>query len=282
MMSAVRPILTSIPSPELSTLSPEQYELVRRKVLALVNIDLAHYKSRQMQRRLNALLTRSGKASWEEYFLHLERNPEALRSFKAYLTINVSRFFRDRPKWDHLAGQVLPELLQERRRLRIWSAGCSNGAEAYTLAMILHDLGAIDTGHYILATDIDTDVLEKAKQGGPYTREDVQEVPTHHLATHFDVEDEFYRVRPDLRARVRFRHHDLLNDPFEKSFDLIVCRNVVIYFTDEAKKTLYRRFADSLREGGILFVGGTETIPSLHRLPLRPTAISFYRKTDPR
>jgi len=197
MMSAVRPILTSIPSPELSTLSPEQYELVRRKVLALVNIDLAHYKSRQMQRRLNALLTRSGKASWEEYFLHLERNPEALRSFKAYLTINVSRFFRDRPKWDHLAGQVLPELLQERRRLRIWSAGCSNGAEAYTLAMILHDLGAIDTGHYILATDIDTDVLEKAKQGGPYTREDVQEVPTHHLATHFDVEDEFYRVRPD-------------------------------------------------------------------------------------
>ena len=107
-------------------------------------------------------------------------------------------------------------------------------------------------------------------------------MPTHHLATHFDVEDEFYRVRPDLRARVRFRHHDLLNDPFEKSFDLIVCRNVVIYFTDEAKKTLYRRFADSLREGGILFVGGTETIPFLHRLPLRPTAISFYRKTDPR
>jgi chemotaxis protein methyltransferase CheR len=259
-------------------LAPEHYALVRRKVRELVHIDLDNYKSRQMHRRLNALISRSGQPSWEAYFRHLETNPQALQAFKAYLTINVSRFFRDRPKWDHLTRQVLPALLRERSHLRIWSAGCSNGAEAYTLAMILHGLESGHGGHHILATDIDTDVLARAQRGGPYTRDDVQEVDRTNLQTHFEERDGAFWVRPALTSRVRFRRHDLLNEPFESGYDLVVCRNVVIYFTDDAKRVLYRRFADSLRDGGILFVGGTETVSSLSELPLRSTAISFYQK----
>ncbi len=227
-----------------------QYLFIKRRVRALTGIDLDSYKSPQMQRRLNALLVRSGCSSWQEYFRRLESDPVALRAFNSYLTINVSKFFRDAPKWTYLADKVIPGLLERRRRLRIWSAGCSHGAEAYTIAMILDGLQNGRVGHYVLATDIDSDMLSKAKLGGPYSKKDIEDVDEARLLRCFEKRDGSCWVSPSLRAKVQFRQHDLLRDPFENDFDLIVCRNVVIYFTDESKKSLYRRFAASLRTGG--------------------------------
>ena len=249
-----------------STYMPREYAFIKRRVKELTAIDLSNYKTRQMQRRLKALIARSGFSSWKEYL--------------RYLTINVSRFFRDTKKWTYLANRVMPALLKERHRLRIWSAGCSHGAEAYTLAIILDELQRGVAGHYILATDIDSAMLSKARQGGPYSREDIEDLNKIRLLKYLEKRDGAYWVPPSLRSKVKFRHHDLLNDPFERSFDLIVCRNVVIYFIDETKKELYSRFAASLRKGGILFVGGTEIIPTIPGLPLHSMAISFYRRGE--
>jgi len=257
-----------------------EYTLVKKRVRDLVEVDLNHYKAPQVRRRLSALLVRSGQKTWSQYFRQLEGDPEALRGFKNYLTINVSEFYRDAPKWAYLEEKVLPELLKKRTRMRIWSAGCSHGAEAYTLAMILDQARSFSRGHYILATDIDRGMLDVGRRGGPYSADDVKDVEKDVLRRYFDHNGDGYLVKPTLRSRVNFRHHDLLNDPFEKDFDLIACRNVVIYFTRETKRMLYRRFADALRPGGVLFVGGTEIISSVKELPLRSFHISFYQKHE--
>jgi len=257
-----------------------EYLLVKRKVMELVQVDLDSYKSRQVQRRLDALLARSGYPTWHAYLRHLQDDGEARRAFKDYLTINVTEFFRDAHKWQYLQENVLPALLRQRRRLRIWSAGCSHGAEPYTLAILLDELTGAGAGHYILATDIDQAVLTTAQRGGPYPAADVKAVTPGRLRRYFVAQGDGYAVRPDLRQRVTFRSHNLLLDPFEEDFDLIVCRNVVIYFVDEAKRALYRRFAQALRPGGVLFVGGTEIVPAMPGVPLASLAISFYRRPE--
>lgn len=262
-----------------------EYAIVKHKVRELAHINLDDYKTRQVQRRLDTLLTRSGYPTWQAYLSHLERDREALQSFKNYLTINVTEFFRDPIKWDYLEQHILPALLRQRPRLRIWSAGCSHGAEPYTLAMLLDELSSA-TRHYILATDIDQAMLATARQGGPYPAAEVKAVTPTRLSRYFLAQGDTYTVRTDLRTRVTFRSHNLLHDPFERDFDLIVCRNVVIYFVEETKRALYRRFAQALRPGGVLFVGGTEIVPAMSALQLgtsdglHPLAISFYRRRE--
>ncbi len=257
-----------------------EYLIVKRQVMELARIDLDNYKSRQVQRRLGTLLARSGYPTWQAYFGHLQHDREALQAFKDYLTINVTEFFRDPQKWEYLEQSILPALLRERRSLRIWSAGCSHGAEPYTLAMLLDELTGTGARHYILATDIDQAMLTTAQRGGPYPASEVKAVTPARLARYFVAQGDKYTVRPDLRGRVTFRSHNLLLDPFEGDFDLIVCRNVVIYFVEETKRALYQRFAQALRPGGVLFVGGTEIVLATPALPLGNFAISFYRRRE--
>ncbi len=257
-----------------------EYTIVKRKVMELARLDLNNYKSRQVQRRLDSLLARSGYSTWQAYLAHLQNDRDALQAFKNYLTINVTEFFRDPLKWEYLEKSVLPTLLSERRRLRIWSAGCSHGAEPYTLAILLDELTGAATRHHILATDIDEAMLATARRGGAYPAAEVKAVTPARLARYFEAQGDTYTVRPDLRGRVTFRAHNLLHDPFEGDFDLIVCRNVVIYFVEETKRALYQRFAQALRPGGVLFVGGTEIVPAMPALPLGNIAISFYRRRE--
>jgi len=259
-------------------LSPAEYALLCKRIWHLARVDLHHYKRPQMVRRLNALLARSGFDNWVSYFDYLARDEAALQSFRSYLTINVTKFFRDPHKWTHLADVILPQLLRERPRLRLWSAGCSQGAEPYTLAMLLDELGQAESGHSILATDIDDGKLAVARAGGPYKSDDLEHVSAPRRSRYLEWRDGAWWIRHHRLPAIAFRHHDLLNDPFAQGYDLIVCRNVVIYFVDEVKRALYARFAEALRPGGILFVGGTESIPSAPDLGLRSAGISFYRK----
>ncbi|HHX43191.1 MAG TPA: protein-glutamate O-methyltransferase CheR [Chloroflexi bacterium] len=256
-----------------------EYLYIQREVKRLVRVDLDHYKRPQVQRRLDTLLARSGYPTWQAYFAYLRTNQEAMQGFRDYLTINVTEFFRDPQKWQYLEQNILPELLRQRQRLRIWSAGCSHGAEPYTLAILLDELGG-GARHHILATDIHRAVLAKAQQGGPYLANEVRAVTPARLARYFVAHGESYTIRPELRSRATFRAHNLLLDDFDEDFDLIVCRNVVIYFVEESKRALYQRFAQALRPGGVLFVGGTELVPALPNLPLSNVAVSFYRRRE--
>jgi chemotaxis protein methyltransferase CheR len=262
------------------------YEKIKSHVKKLLNIDLNQYKNEQMQRRLDSWLIRVSAKSWDEYFVNLGKNPADLAKFRDYLTINVSEFFRDADRWEILRKTFLTTLLKEaagnrisssNNGLRIWSAGCSNGSEPYSLAIILDEI-APNRNHYILATDLDRSILAKARAGGPYSTDDSRNVTPEHRLKYFNSENSHFHIKENIGKRVTFKEQNMLTDPFENNFDLIVCRNVIIYFTIEAKAILYKKFHDGLRNGGILFLGGTEIIPRPSEIGLTNKGGSFYQK----
>lgn len=255
-----------------------------RRVRALIDVDLDGYKPEQMQRRLLALAARHGADTLVRFAELMERDPGALAAFNNFFTINVSEFLRDPARWDYLAQRVLPQLYHEshRRPLRVWSAGCSYGAEPYTLAMLLEEL-APGRPHRIVATDIDETILARARRGSGYQESELHRVDAVRRMRFFTKgPDGCYAVKDQLKAKVRFRRQDLLADVPERDLDLIVCRNVAIYFTEQAKRALYARMYGALRPGGVLFVGGTEVVADARRLGLEPFQSSFYRKADAR
>jgi chemotaxis protein methyltransferase CheR len=268
-------------------MDPREYIFVKHKVLKLTGIDLSCYKTPQVQRRLRTYLLRSGHPNWHHFFRAVSDDPTAVGRLKDYLTINVSSFFRDREKFEYLQHTILPNLIHDRPRLRVWSAGCSHGHEPYSLAIMLAEATGLHRRHQILATDIDHSALARAQAGGPYSLEETKQLASPLLERYFkrtlgDDPDEEYFVIEHLRRRVTFDYLNLLIDPFGSDFDLIVCRNVVIYFTTEVKDHLYGRFHEALRPGGVLFVGGTEIVPQAAKLGFEPVGISFYRRRDER
>jgi chemotaxis protein methyltransferase CheR len=270
----------------------EVYAQVKHIVKKLLDINLDYYKDEQMKRRLDSWLVRVGAHSWPEYFKRLQTDEIELGRFRDYLTINVSSFFRDPERWLTLRQKVVPDLLEsaarrERARgnalpvphLRIWSAGCSIGMEPYSLAILLEELTS-SRRHYLLATDLDRGALAKARARGPYTPDEVNNMSAPQRAKHFQPGGPPFFIAETLAKRVEFRELDLLADAFAPDMDLIVCRNVVIYFTEEAKAMLYRRFFEALRPGGVLFVGGTEVISHSSEIGFRSYGISFYQRPE--
>jgi chemotaxis protein methyltransferase CheR len=255
------------------------YAYFLRAVRRLTGVDLSCYRQGQLRRRLEALVQRAGADGFSQYARLLEREPARLQEFRDYFTINVSEFFRDPPRFEYLQTQILPGLLAARPHLRVWSAGCSNGAEPYSVAMLLREL-APRGAHRVLATDVDRTVLERARRGDDYAAADLRQVAPDRLARHFAPaqDGKSYTVRPEVKALVQFREHDLLGPVPGEGFDLILCRNVVIYFTETAKTVLHERLVSVLRPGGVLFVGGTEIVREPDRVSLTIAGASFYRK----
>lgn len=247
-------------------------ELVKRKM----NIDLSLYKEAQMKRRLISLRNKSGFADFSSYFHAMNRDDNLLQQFMDRITINVSEFFRNPKRWDVLKNKIIPDLLVTRKKLSIWSAACSTGEEPYSLALLVKEFfPSIEIN--ILATDIDENVLQLAKLGR-YKKSSLKELPDAWIKKYFTVENGIYTIDQTLKEKITFRKQNLLADEYPKDLDLILCRNVLIYFTDEAKKTIYNQFNASLSKDGILFVGSTEQIfrPEEHRFSLADTF--FYKK----
>ncbi|MGE5403630.1 MAG: CheR family methyltransferase [Candidatus Saccharibacteria bacterium] len=206
----------------------------------------------------------------------MQQDRALYQRFIEHLTINVSEFFRNKNHWDILEQQIIPMLLADKRSLRLWSAGCSTGEEPYSLAIMLKDRF---TGKQeaILATDIDEEVLSKAKIG-LYNAKSLVAVDERIKEHYFHQEGGFYRVKDEIKKEVNFRQHDLLKDVYPDKMDLILCRNVVIYFTEETKERLYQKFVNSLRPGGVIFIGSTEQIFQAREIGLKSIATFFYQK----
>jgi len=255
-----------------------EYSYLKHKIMKLTDIDLDAYKSRQMHRRLEGYVNKSSATDIAGYCRMLDQNPEMVIELMDYLAINVSEFFRDLPSFEYLKKTVLPELLSRNRRLNIWSTACSCGQEAYSIAIMLEDI-CPQHRHRILATDIDRKALEQAGNGGPYSPSDVRNIDRHTLARFFVKEEDGYRVNDFIRKKVEIGHHNLLRGPFEYGFDLIVCRNVIIYFSNSVRDKLYANFYRSLRAGGMLFVGGSEVILHPDDLGFTMKHPSFYSKS---
>ena len=257
-------------------MNDKEYILLTEKIRKLTGIDLDNYKPQQMQRRLGGLIS-SHSLGVEEYCELIQQDQEALSKLKNFITINVSEFFRDAEYFNTLKSEILPAIAKDNQRISIWSAGCSHGGEPYSIAMLLEDI-APGKPYRILATDLDEGVLAKAREGGPYTDADVSNVERKHLLKYFTKEEDGFYVIDELRRKIEFKRHNLLKDVFERGFDFMLCRNVVIYFSDEAKLKLNQGFCNSLKEGGILFIGATETLMNATDLGLEKIQNCFYRK----
>jgi chemotaxis protein methyltransferase CheR len=255
------------------------YAALKQVIKDRIGLDLDLYKGQQMRRRLDNFVTQHGGEDEGVWLRSLATDREELAALRDMLTINVSEFFRDFAQFETLRTKVLPDLLATRSTMSIWSAACSNGQEPYSLAITLDEMGA--TGRYrLLATDLDRAVLAKAQAGGPYIANDVRNVSAARKQQYFAQDGDQLFVKPALRSRVTFREHNLLADSYGANYDLIVCRNVLIYFSPEAKNEILRRFQAALKPGGVLFIGATEALLGADAKGYKALGGNFYQRTE--
>lgn len=254
------------------------YEQFKVQIYNLTHIDLNAYKERQMKRRIDALIAKHKFEGYGPYVDEIRKNSKLFEEFVNYLTINVSEFYRNPEQWKHLDQEIFPQLIKKfGRQLRVWSAACSTGDEPYSLVMALSKHLPL-SNIKIIATDIDKQVLEKA-QVGLYNQKSLAGVPKEFVDKYFTkIGEKNYQICDEVKACVEFKQHNLLLDTYPTNLDLIVCRNVVIYFTDEAKTEIYKKFNDSLKKDGILFVGSTEQIINYRDLNYSSVKSFFYTK----
>jgi len=257
---------------------PMDYEDFKKEIYNMTKINLSYYKEKQMKRRINSLIKKNNYDTYEDYIKAIKTDKELFNEFINYLTINVSEFYRNPEQWEVLERDILPDILKKTKYPKIWSAACSTGDEPYTMVMILNKFLPLESIR-ILATDIDKQAIEKAKNG-LYTVKSVEKLPMEFLKRYFTVEGSMYKIKDEVKKCVDFKHHDLLKDEYPKGIDLIVCRNVLIYFTEEAKDYVYKKFNGSLKTGGILFVGSTEQILMASRYNFYPIKTFFYVKQN--
>ena len=255
-----------------------QFTALKLRIRHLTGVDLEYYKDVQMRRRLDNYISARGQTV-EAFARMLGQSPHEVQGLKDFLTINVTEFFRDPEQFDVLRRKVIPDLLARRTELSVWSAGCSKGAEAYTLSIILSE-AAPSAGYSILATDIDEQVLATARKGGPYSPADLRALPKAFGSKYFTKAPDGHYVKDEARGGITVRRHNLLADPYEGGFDLILCRNVAIYFTEEAKAYITRGFSQALRPDGFLFIGATETLLQAPSMGLDRLSTCFYRKVS--
>lgn len=256
----------------------EGYEQFKAKILKKTSLNLSLYKERQMKRRIESLMSRNSIHSYDEYFNRLNADKELFNEFVNFLTINVSEFYRNINQWDVLKNQVFPELLKNNDSLKVWSAACSTGEEPYSLAMTLSAYLPLNKIK-IFACDFDEEAMAKAKNG-VYSEKAVKNVPKDYLKKYFTPVGSNYQVSDDIKRCVEFKKMNLLLDKYPTGYDLIVCRNVMIYFTEEAKDEMYHKFFASLRPGGYFFVGSTEQIIQPTKYGFETGKTFFYKKPE--
>jgi chemotaxis protein methyltransferase CheR len=269
------------------------FEAIARFAHGAAGLVLSRDKAPMVLARVGKRMRALGLASLGDYHAHLQsESGEAERSELLFaLTTNVTSFFRERHHFDALRDKLSSELARRARaghRIRLWSAGCSTGQEAYTIAMVV--LEALpDAPRYdirVLATDIDRKVLAQAR-AGTYDARQTENVPEPLLDRYFTVmsrtpTDHFnsseYRIKDALRHMVAFRELNLLKDwPMRKKFDAIFCRNVVIYFDRDTQSALWPKFAEALQPDGLLFLGHSERIDTSQFPQFRPAGTTFYQ-----
>jgi chemotaxis methyl-accepting protein methylase len=253
-------------------MEPEEeqvYDMVRRHLLKARGFDVSGYSKSFLGRAVRRRVGRSQCQSALEYVALLRRNDDEVNELIAALSVNVTDFFRDAGAFEALTYHVIAPLVAQKielgwSALRIWSAGCATGQETYTIAICVSEqLRRSRQGKNLVVrvqgTDLSRSALRTASQG-TYTEAQVKGVPLPILSSYFTKVDSGYEVSPELKRMVRFSLGNLLDRPSLKFFDLIVCRNVVIYFSRPMHDKLVRNFQAALRPGGYLMLGRTETL----------------------
>jgi chemotaxis protein methyltransferase CheR len=241
-----------------------------------LRLDLASYKPEQIRRRLAGLMHAVGVANVVELARVLAEDEAKVARFRQSFTIHVTEFFRDPQAFKQVETAVLPSLRRLGRPAQLWSAACSIGAEPLTLAILLNEASIAHAP--IVATDVCAATIARARAGGPFDVREVKNLTERQRDRHLRVDDGAYMVSSPLHRAIDFRVHDLIDDPYPGSFDLVVCRNVLIYFGEASKRRVLDRLAAAVRPGGHLFLGGTEIVQQPAELSLRLVKPSLYEK----
>lgn len=266
--------------------SDRNFEQLRRIAFEHTGIVLGENKRQMMYGRLTRRIRQLGLAGFDDYCARLEQDLDSeLGELVNAITTNLTSFFRENHHFEHLANTALPEILAHNagaHRLRIWSAGCSTGEEPYSIAMTLAESTRLNGWDArILATDIDTSVVARA-DSGVYALDRVKDMDPQRLRRWFEkgVGENAgkLRVNRSLRDLIAFRSLNLLGDwPMRGPFDIIFCRNVVIYFDKETQRRLFERYADMLAPHGYLYIGHSETLFKISDR-FKPVGGTIYRK----
>jgi two-component system CheB/CheR fusion protein len=243
------------------------FEALLEHLKASRGFDFTGYKRSSLMRRVNRRMAQVGITSYTDYLDHLELHGDEFTALFNTILINVTGFFRDAEAWEHLGREVLPALLAAKpptQPLRVWSAGCASGEEAYTLAMVLAELlgpAEFRDRVKIYATDVDEEALTHARQAG-YSEREVRGIPPDLLDRYFDLTGGRYVFRKDLRRSVIFGRNDLVQDAPISRIDLLVCRNTLMYFNAETQARILSRFHFALAPSGVLLLGKAEMLLS--------------------
>ncbi len=243
------------------------FELLKRAITESTGFNCDQYKEAHFKRRVNVRVRATSSENYGEYLRLLKKDSEEYEYLIKALTINVSEFFRNPETFEVIEKEVIPFLIKSRsdsiiKSIRIWSAGCATGEEAYSLAILLHRVLGRDFDKFrisIIGTDIDTLSLENA-QKGVYRENVLKNVDESTKENYFVKRSETYQVSDQLKSMIRFKRHDMISESCTDRFDLIICRNVMIYFKKEVQEQLQLNFHKALNRGGFFVIGKAETL----------------------
>ena len=254
----ITPVFPQINVPQVSDKGlPELIQDVQKRL----NIQLTSYKQDYIKRRLLSRMNSTRSKDFIEYHQYLRTHPEEEEKLRNALTINVTKFLRDPDVFNLVGKEIFYSIIQEKKGIKIWSAGCSSGEEPYTYAILIYDLGkpGVLLNGIITATDIDEVILQKAKNG-IYEKNALENLSDLQISKHFDkTDDGKFRIKDHIRNMVRFQPHDLMKGiPVARMFDVVSCRNVTIYFNEQQKRDLVKLVHESLGKDGFYIMGMSE------------------------
>lgn len=245
-------------------LTDSQFEKFRKLIYDSSGITFSETNRSILDSRLKERLREKQMENLEDYYNLITTDSEEFKVFLDSITTNLTRFFRNQPHFDALINYVVPHLIEKKKRLmetkiHIWSAGCSTGEEPYTIAMLLKDKLPAPYTFEITASDISLKSLMVGQQGF-YSDSRIAGIPQNYLATFFTKADGGYQVKPELMKTIKFDYHNLRYDMGARNFDVVFCRNVLIYFDEAAQKATIDRFYNSMSKDSYLFIGHSESL----------------------
>lgn len=260
------------------------FERVLAHIEDEVPFEPGYYNDAYLGRRITARMRRRDAETYDEYLALLSTEDEECEALMDSLTINVTNFFRNAEMWESLRP-VLRELTSDYRRVQAWSAPCADGREPYSMVMLAQDDPEVTARRLdVLGTDIDPEALDRARNGVYETTRttdiSAELEPLSSVDPYVEQEGNSFRVRKAVRRQVRFEQHDLIRDGPKSGFDLVMCRNLLIYIDTAFKQSIFETLAESIREGGYLVIGMTESLPTASRDTFEPVdkRRRIYRK----
>jgi chemotaxis protein methyltransferase CheR len=240
---------------------------LKKHIYSVTSLDCDQYKDPYLQRRFSVRMRVTQTHSYDDYVGFLKKTPSEYDELLRDLTINVTQFFRDIYVFKTIEEETMPlliydKVMKHKSTINVWSAGCSSGEEPYTLAIILRELLGEDIGSFklkIIGTDIDEECMGSARAGS-YLPRQMTNVPKPYLEKYFNFDGSNYQLCQEIMDMVEFKYLDLFKDSAGGNWDVILCRNVVIYFTKEMQERLYMNFYNALNEGGYFIMGNTESL----------------------